>query len=152
MAYFAMGHTDLKADLSGITGWTKSKDYSSSMKRLPGEVGSIEEFRVILTAMFEPWDTAGASGTTYLSGGVEVSSAASCDVYPLICVARDSYAIVPLQGYNSVDIGVVNPGKKTKDDPLGQIGFVSWGTYQAGAILNQSWCARLEASATASPS
>jgi len=50
-----------------------------------------------------------------------------------------------------VDIGVGNPGKKTKDDPLGQKGFVSWKTYQTGAILNQSWMARLECASTASP-
>ena len=151
-AYFCMGHTDLDADMRGLSGFVPRAQYSDSMRALPGEIGKIEQFRIILTAMFDPWLAAGASGTTYLSGGVEVTSAASCDVYPLIFVARDAYAIVPLQGYNSVDIGVVNPGKKTKDDPLGQIGFVSWGTYQTGAILNQQWCARLECAATASPS
>jgi len=151
-AYFAMGHTDLDADIRGISGFVPRAQYSDSMRALPGEIGKIEQFRIVLTAMFDPWQTSGASGTTYLSGGVEVSSSAQCDVYPMIFVARDAYAIVPLQGYKSVDIGVVNPGKKTKDDPLGQIGFVSWGTYQTGAILNQQWCARLECSATASTS
>ena len=151
-AYFGMGHTDIKADLSGISGFLPSAQYSQSTKRLPGEVGKLEEFRIILTAMFDPWSAVGASGITYLSGGVEVTSAALCDVYPMILVARDAYAIVPLQGYNSIDIGVVNPGKKTKDDPLGQLGFTSWGTYQAGAILNQNWCARLEVAVTADPS
>jgi N4-gp56 family major capsid protein len=46
----------------------------------------------------------------------------------------------------------MNPGRATKDDPLGQIGFVSWGTWQTGAILNQNWLARLEVAATAVPS
>lgn len=151
-AYFCMGHTDLDADMRGISGFLPRAQYSDSTKALPGEIGKLEQFRVILTAMFDPWLTAGTSGTTYLSGGSAVTSAAEADVYPLIFVARDSYAIVPLQGYNSVDIGVVNPGKKTKDDPLGQIGFVSWGTYQTGAILNQSWAARLEVASTANPS
>ena len=151
-AYFCMGHTDLNADLKGISGFLPSAQYSTSTKRLPGEVGKLEEFRVILTAMFDPWLAGGTSGTTYLSSGVAVTTAAACDVYPLIFVARDSYAIVPLQGYNSVDIGVVNPGKKTKDDPLGQIGFVSWGIYQTGAILNQVWVARLECAVTSNPS
>ena len=152
MAYFAMGHTDLDADIRGISGFLPKAQYSDSVKALPGEIGKLEQFRIILTAMFDPWLAAGVSGTTYLSGGTAVSSAAKCDVYPLIFVARDSYAIVPLQGYGSVDIGVVNPGKKTKDDPLGQIGFVSWGTYQTGCILNQSWIARAEMAATANPS
>ena len=150
--YFCMGHTDLKVDIKDISGFVPVAQYSNHMKALPGEVGSIEEFRIILTAMFDPWEASGASGTTYLSGGVEVSSAAAADVYPLLFVAKDAYAIVPLQGFNSVSIAVVNPGKVSHSNPLGQSGFVSWKTYQAGAILNQSWCARLECAATASPS
>ena len=147
-----MGHTDLDADIRGISGFIPMEQYSDSTKVLPGEIGKIEQFRIILTAMFDPWDAAGASGTTYLSGGVEVSSAASCDVYPLLLVAKDAYGIVPLQGFNSIKPMVVNPGKPTKSDMLGQIGFVSWKTYQTAAILNQAWIARLESAATASPS
>lgn len=152
MAYFCMGHTDLDADLRGLAGFIPSEQYSDSTKMLPGEIGKLEQFRIILTAMFEPWLTSGASGTTYLSGGVEVSSSASCDVYPLLFTARDAYAIVPLQGFNSIHPMVLNPGKPSKSDPLGQIGFVSWKTYQAAAILNQNWLARLECGSTASPS
>jgi N4-gp56 family major capsid protein len=151
-AYFVMGHTDLDADLRGLSGFIPAEQYSNSTRMLPGEIGKLDQFRIILTAMFDPWLTSGASGTTYLSGGVEVSSAASCDVYPMIFVARNSYAIVPLQGYNSASVHVMNPGRATKDDPLGQIGFVSWGTWQTGAILNQNWLARLEVAATAVPS
>lgn len=151
-AYFAMGHTDLKADLRDVPGFIPVGNYSASVKALPGEVGSIEEFRIILTPMFEPWEATGASGTTYLSGGVEVSSAAQCDVYPLIFVARDAYGIVPLQGFEAVIPYVINPNKPTKSDPLAQLGYVAWKTYQTAAILNQNWLARLECAASASPS
>lgn len=151
-AYFCMGHTDLKADLRDISGFIPVANYSDSMKALPGEVGSLEEFRIILTPMFEPWMTAGASGTTYLSGGVEVSVAAQCDVYPLIFVARDAYGIIPLQGFESVVPYVINPNTPTKSDPLAQLGYVAWKTYQTAAILNQNWVARLEVAATSSPS
>ncbi len=150
-AYFCMGHTDLLSDIKGIAGFVPVEQYSDSMKAQPNEVGKVEEFRIILTAMFDPWLSSGAAGTTYLAGGVVPGSSASCDVYPLLFVARDSYAIVPLQGFNSVKIAVRNPGNPTKDDPLGQKGFVSWKTYQAAAILNQNWLARLECAATATP-
>jgi len=151
-AYFCMGHTDLKADLRDISGFIPVANYSESIKAMPGEVGSLEEFRIILTPMFESWETAGASGTTYLSGGVEVSVAAQCDVYPLIFVARDAYGIVPLQGFEAVVPYVINPDKPTKSDPLAQVGYVAWKTYQTAAILNNNWIARLETSSTASPS
>jgi len=150
--YFCMGHTDLKADLRDVPGFNSVAEYSDSTKALPGEVGTLEEFRIILSAMFEPWEVAGASGTTYLSGGIVVSVAAPCDVYPLLFVARDAYGLVPLQGFESVVPYVINPNKPTKSDPLAQLGYVAWKTYQTAAILNHNWIARLECGASASPS
>jgi len=151
-AFFALGHTDLDADLRGISGFVPFEQYSDSVKAIPGEIGKIEQFRIVLTPMFEPWETSGLSGTTYLSGGVTVSSTAQCDVYPMLFIARDAYGIVPLQGTNSITPMVLNPGKPSKSDPLGQIGFVSWKTMQTAAILNENWMARLECAATADPS
>lgn len=151
-SYFVLGHTDLYADISNVSGFIPVQNYSSAIKAHPGEVGSIEQFRIVLTAMFDPWYTAGASGTTYLSGGVEVSVAASADVYPLIFIAKDGYSIVPFQGKNAVKPMVRNPGNPTIGNELGQVGFVSWVMYQAAAITNQSWIARLECAATADPS
>jgi N4-gp56 family major capsid protein len=150
-AFFALGHTDLDADIRGISGFIPVEQYSDSAKALPGEVGKIEQFRIILTAMFEAWEAAGASSTTYLSSGVTPSAAASADVYPMLFMAKNAYGIVPLQGTNSITPMVLNPGKPSKSDPLGQIGFVSWKTYQTAAILNQNWMARLEVAATANP-
>lgn len=151
-AFFALGHTDLLADLEDLTGWVPVEKYSDADKALPNEVGKLDQFRFILSELFAPWETEGASGTTYLSGGVEVSGAAQCDVYPILCIAKDAYAIVPLQGHNAVHPMVLNPGTPRGDDPLGQKGFVSWKTYQAAAILNENWIARLEVAASADPS
>lgn len=150
-AYFAMGHTDLDADIRGMSGFIPMEQYSDSTKALPGEIGKVEQFRIILTPLFEPFLTAGTSGTTYLSGGVAVSVNAAADVYPFLFTARDAYGIVPLQGFQAVTPMVMNPGKPSPGDPLGQIGFVSWKTYQTCAILNQNWFARLETTATALP-
>jgi N4-gp56 family major capsid protein len=149
--YFAVGHTNLKADLRDVEGFFPVSEYSDSSKALPGEIGTIEEFRIILTSLFDPWTTSGASGTTYLSGNTKVSSAAQCDVYPMLFFARDSYGIMPLQGFGSIDINVKNPGKKAVmvGNELGQIGFVSWMTMQTCVILNQNWMARLECAASA---
>jgi len=147
--YFVFGSTDCLADLKGLDGWVPVAQYGSAMKALPHEYGAVEEFRFILTPLFEPWEAAGASGTTYLSGGAKVSGAASCDVYPLIAVSRMSYAIVPLQGKNAIKIAVKNPNQVSTGDELGQRGFCSWKLYDASAILNQLWVARLEVAATA---
>jgi N4-gp56 family major capsid protein len=150
-AYFAMGHTDLDADLRGIVGFVPVEKYSDSMKALPNEIGKVENFRFILTAMFDPWASSGASSSTLIRGGASSGGAASCDVYPLIFVAQNAYAIVPLAGKNAVKPMVLNPGQISASDPLGQVGFVSWKTYQTAVILNHSWIARLECGATANP-
>jgi N4-gp56 family major capsid protein len=150
-SYLVFGHTDLKADLEDMEGYVPLKNYADSGKQVhPAEVGALDEFRFLLTPLFEPWESSGASSETYLAGGSIPSGAASCDVYPMIVVSADSYGIVPLQGMNAVKPAVVNP-KPAPGDPLGQRGFVSWKTYYAAVILNSSWVARYEVAATAQP-
>ena len=151
-AFFAMCHTDLKADLTDISGFIRVAAYADSSKALPGEIGTLEEFRFIATPMFDPWLSAGTAGTTYLAGGVAPGSSLACDVYPIIIVAENAYGIVPLQGYNSITPSVMNPNHISKSDPMGQLGFVSWKTYQTAARLNELWMARLEVAAKANPS
>lgn len=151
-AFFSLGHTDLLPDLEDLIGWVPVEKYSNADKALPNEVGKLDQFRFILSELFAPWEAVGASGTDYLSGGEEVSSAANCDVYPILCIAQNAYGIVPLQGENAVKPMVLNPGEPRGDDPMGQKGFVSWKTYQAAVILNQSWMVRLEVAASANPS
>jgi N4-gp56 family major capsid protein len=148
-AFFAMGHTDLDADIRAMSGFIPVEQYSNSDRALMAEIGKVDQFRFILTPLFEPWELAGVSGSTYLTGGT--TGTGKADVYPLIVVAMDSYGIVPLQGENAVTPMVVNPNKPTHSNPLGQSGFVSWKTYQTAVILNQNWVARVECAATSNP-
>lgn len=151
-AYFVLGSTDLDADIRGMEGFIPVEQYSKSDEALPAEIGKVDQFRFILTALFESWEATGTAGTTYLSGGAAVTSSTSCDVYPLIVIAANSYGIVPLQGQHAVSPAVINPTRVSHSNPLGQSGFVSWKTMQTAAILNHNWLARLEAAATAIPS
>lgn len=148
--FILIGHTDCLPDLEALDGWIPVANYSSSMKAMPNEEGSIDQFRVLLSDVFEPWEAAGASGTTYLSGRVEVSVAAQADVYPLVCLARDAYAMVPLQGLGAVTPSMLLP-KKAPGDPMGRVGSVSWEADQACVILTQSYIARLEVACSATP-
>ena len=149
-AYWAVGHTDLDSDIKDIAGFTPVEQYSNSSKALEGEIGKLENFRIVLTALADPFLEAGLSGSTFLTNGS--SGTGQPDVYPLLCFARNSYAIVPLQGDNAVTPIVLNPNKPSPSDPLGQVGFVSWKMWQGAGILNQTWMARYECAATANPS
>jgi len=147
-AYFAVCHTDLDADIKNITGFTPVEKYSDAMRALPNEIGKVENTRFITSDLFSPWLAAGASSSTLLTNGG--SGTGSCDVYPILIIAQDSYAIVPLQGKNAVKINVVNPTASVAD-PCAQKGFVSWKMYDGAVILNELWIARLEVGATANP-
>lgn len=153
-AFFAMCHTDLDADIRNINGFVSSEYYSNADSALPGEIGKVENIRFITTPMFDPWLAAATSisSTTWLSNGVVPSVGAAPDVYPILIVGQNAYGIVPLQGANAVTPMVKNPGQPSVGDPVGQIGFVSWKTWQTAVILNNLWMARLETVATGSPS
>lgn len=147
-AYFAVCHTDLDSDIKGLTGFTPIEKYADAMRGLPNEIGKCENMRFITSDLFSPWLAAGASTTTLLTNGA--SGTGSCDVYPILIIAQDSYAIVPLQGKNAVKINVINPTPSVSD-PCGQKGYVSWKMYDGCVILNELWIARLEVGATANP-
>jgi N4-gp56 family major capsid protein len=142
-AYFVLGHTDLEYDIRAMTGFVSAEKYADSTKALPGEIGKMDSFRFILSDLFTPWADGGAliNGTKLTTGGVRN------DVYPMICVAKDAYAIVPLKGKNGVTPMVKNP-TPSDSDPMAQRGFVSWKTYQTAVILNHLWICRFEVAAT----
>jgi N4-gp56 family major capsid protein len=151
-AYFAVCHTDLESDWADVPGWTPVEKYSNSDKALPGEIGKVENMRVITSDLFAPWMAAATSvsgsQTTYLSGGS--AQAGYPDVYPILIFGQDSYAIVPLKGMNAVKINVINPTPSIAD-VCGQRGAVSWKMYDGGLILNDFWMARYEVACTAKP-
>lgn len=150
-AFFALCHTDLVADIRGLSGFIPVAQYSNDEKGLPGEIGRVEDFRFIATTNFSPWLAGGASSASFLANGVVPTGATNIDVYPIIILAQDAYGIVPMQGAESVSVAVKNPGEPTKDDPCGQLGFASWITSNTTVILNDSYMARLEVGCTASP-
>ena len=72
----------------------------------------------------------------------------NADVYPVIFLAQDCFAQVPLKGDEAITPMVLNPGKPSKSDPMAQRGYVSWKTYYAAVILQDLWMARLEVAVT----
>lgn len=153
-SYIVFGHTDCKADIENMEGFTPVKNYGAVNKMVhPAEVGSLGAFRFILTPLFAPNLAAATSsgGTTYLSNGAIPSSSSYPDVYPLIACAQNAYGTVRMQGMNAVKPAVVRP-KAQVGDELGQRGFVSWKTYYTTVLLNSAWIARYEVAVTALPS
>lgn len=143
-AFFAFGHTDLEADLRGLTGWVPIEKYAQ-MKPEPFEVGKLEDVRYILAPHFAPYQAGGvAVGVT----GMIADDDTNIDVYPIIFIAKEAFATVTLKGASGIAPTVIQASTIDKSDPLGQRGYVSWKTYFAAVILNQSWMAVAEVAAT----
>lgn len=142
--FVAFAHTDLEHDLRALPGFTPVALYGSRKALCNEELGSIENVRYILSPVLEPYaDAGGAKGLMKSTTGV------NADVYPVVYVTRDYYAVCPLAGKGSIKPTVLNPGTPSKSDPLGQRGYVGWKTWWAGLILNESWGAILETAVTA---
>lgn len=141
-AFIAFAHTDIEADIRGLTGFTPTEKYGS-MKALPYEIGKVEDVRYIMTPLLAPFADAGGAKGAMLS-----TTGTSADVYPVVYVGKDAYGHVALKGSNAIQPMVRNPGTIDSNDPLGQKGSVGWKTYHKAMVLNQAWMVRLECGAT----
>lgn len=139
--YIAFGHTDIKADIRNVPGFVPVAEYGSRKPLCPEEVGTIEEIRIILTPLLEPWADSGSTAST---NSTVSTTGTNADVYPLIVVAKEAYGLVPLKGEGAITPSVLNPGTPSKSDPLGQRGYVGWKTYFAAVRLNETWMTRIE--------
>lgn len=144
-SYVAVAHTDTEAVWRGLATFVPTERYASGAVLHANEIGKVEEVRVILSPMLEPFIGAGSATIS----GV-LNNGANVNVYPIIIFGEDAYAVTPLRGMDSATIAVKNPKMgESYEDPLGQRGFVAWKIWFSAVRLNEQWMARLE---TAVPS
>ena len=143
-SFVAVAHTDIEPDIRNMTGFTPVAEYGNRQPICAEEIGSVEDVRYILSPDLEPFQAAG-SGTL---NGMIADDDTNVDVYPVLFFGKEAYGTVPLRGYGAVEPSIIPANTKTKDDPLGQRGYVGWKSYFTAVILNQLWMARLEVGAT----
>lgn len=143
-AYIAVAHTDLEADIRGLPGFTPVAEYGQRKPVCNEEVGSVEDVRYILSPDLQPFaDAGGAAGATMVS-----TTGTSADVYPILFFGQEAYGVVAIRDMGSVEPTIIPVGMKTKDDPLGQRGYIGWKTWFVAVRLNEAWMARLEVAVT----
>lgn len=137
-----IGHTDLKNDIKGLTGFINAKEYGST-EPYPGEIGAVDDVRFILTNICTPYaDGGGAKGAMVSTTGT------SADVYSLIMFGKDAWDSVALRGEKAIVPMVLNPNVPRGGDPAGQRGSVAAKTMFGTIILNDAWMAVAEVAAT----
>lgn len=143
-AYIAVGHTDLDSEIRNLAGFIPVAKYGQRSPINEHEIGSVEQVRYILSPDLAPFkDAGGAAGSMVSTGGT------NADVYPILFFGQDAFAQVPLKGEEAITPMVLQPGKPSKSDPMGQRGYVSWKAWYAAVILNDLWMCRLEVAVTA---
>lgn len=147
-AFVAVCHSDLEADIrSQLTGFIHVSEYGTRRAMHENELGSWEQFRFVTSPHLNPYLLAGttASASTRLANGVPNTAGSELvDVYPIVVLSEECYGDVALRGMESFDVTMIPAGEKTKDDPLGQRGYVGAKTYFAAVRLNEGQMAVVE--------
>lgn len=132
-AYVAIISPNTYYDLKGVSGFIPVRQYPSNMTLLPGEVGSLDEFRFVMTTNAKVFAGAGSG---------------SVDVHADIILGMDAYGVVRISG-KSLESIFKPLGSAGSADPLNQRQTQGWkGTFVAKR-LNESFMYRYEHAVTA---
>lgn len=150
-AFIAVGHTDLEADIRGMSGFVSVAAYGTRQPISEYEIGSVEDVRYILSPDLNSLPNAGGAHNNMVTTG-----GTNADVYPIIYIGVEAYALTPLKNSKGADgksnwaitPTVINPDSRDKSDPLGQRGYVGWKTWFGAARLNETWMARMMVAAS----
>lgn len=138
-AYIAVAHTDVENDIREMPGFTPVSEYGTQSPICPEEIGMVDDCRYVLSPDLDPWLDAGGDANDVVSNG-----GSNADVYPILYFGKESWAHIALRGAGSISPTILPVGQKTKDDPLGQRGYVGWKTWHTAVITNDAWMIRLE--------
>lgn len=114
-------------DSFGNPAFIDAKHYAAAGDLARGEIGSIDQFRIVVVPEMQHWAGAGATVTT--NDGYRESNG-KYDVFPMLVVGSESFTTIGFQtDGKSVKFKVMNkkPGMETADrnDPYGEMGFMS---------------------------
>ena len=113
-------------DLHNEPAFVSIEKYAAGGETLAGEIGAVDQFRVVVVPEMMKWAGAGAAttaGTVHETGG-------KVDVFPMLVVGDESFTTIGFQtDGNSVKFTVYHkkPGEGVADksDPYGETGFMS---------------------------
>ena len=137
-------------DLHGNQAFIPVQHYAAGGTTLNGEIGTIDQFRIVVVPEMLKWEGAGAdidgNTTHYETGG-------NFDVYPMLVVGDGSFTTIGFQtDGKTVKFKITHkkPGEATADrnDPYGETGFMSIKWYYGSMILRPE---RLAVIKTAAP-
>jgi N4-gp56 family major capsid protein len=137
-SFLVFGHTDLEQDFRDMPGFKHVAEYGQRKPINEYELGSVENFRIILSPDLPSIQDSGAAVGSL---GLQSTTGTSIDVYPIVVTGEDAWGQVMLRGANSLDPTYIQPKQKDKNDPLGQRGYIGTTFWMQCVVLNNGFMA-----------
>ena len=128
-------------DWHGDKALIEAKHYADAGTLMKGEIGSIDQFRIVVAQEMQHWEGAGAEVSTSDEGyitGVNAAGNEAFTIFPMLVVGQGSFTTI---GFQTDGKGVKfkiqheKPGKADKHDVYGETGFMSIKWYYGSMIL-----------------
>ena len=124
-------------DLHNNQAFISVEKYAAGGNTVTGEVGAIDNFRLVVVPEMLKWEGAGADAT---ADTISYKTGNKFDVFPMLCVGDESFTTIGFQtDGKSVKFKITHkaPGEATADrnDPYGETGFMSIKWYYGFMVL-----------------
>lgn len=125
-------------DLHGNPAFISIEKYAAGGQTLTGEIGTIDQFRIVIVPEMMKW--AGAGAAIAVGDAAHYETAGKYDVFPMLVIGSESFTTIGFQtDGKSVKFKIYHkkPGEQTADlnDPFGETGFMSIKWYYGFMVL-----------------
>jgi len=135
-------HTDCEHDIRRLEDFVPVAKYANRSVINQDELGSVGRFRFIVSKELSPYLAAGAAtGATGLAGITNI------DVYPMIVCGENAVFDIALNA--NFEPFHIPASQRTKDDPVGQRGYVGASFWSAASVVNSGHMGVIEVGVTA---
>ena len=124
-------------DLHGNPAFISIEKYAAGGQTLTGEIGSVDQFRIVIVPEMLKWAGAGAPAN---GDALHYTTNDKFDVFPMLVIGSESFTTIGFQtDGKSVKFKIYHkkPGEQTADrnDPYGETGFMSIKWYYGFMVL-----------------
>lgn len=124
-------------DLHGNPAFISIEKYAAGGQTLTGEIGTVDQFRIVIVPEMLKWAGAGAAAN---GDALHYTTNDKFDVFPMLVIGSESFTTIGFQtDGKSVKFKIYHkkPGEQTADrnDPYGETGFMSIKWYYGFMVL-----------------
>jgi len=136
-------HTDCEHDIRRLEDFVPVAKYANRSPINANELGSVGRFRFVVSKELAPYLAGGAAvGST----GLYAANATNIDVYPMIVCGEEAVYDIALN--TNFDPFHIAASTRTKEDPIGQRGYVGASFWSAACVVNNGHMGVIEVGVT----